>query len=72
MGLGYTPQVPMHVSGKSVDQLLAEIREAKKVPLGIVTYQPDTERFDLYVFGDQNMGEVAAVLQKIGVFIKEQ
>ena len=51
--------------GLTYDELLEAMKLTGSVPLGILGYSVEHERFEFFVFSDQNPAEVNALLAKI-------
>jgi hypothetical protein len=51
--------------GLSYEELLEAMKLTHCVPLGILGYSVEHERFEFFVFSDQNPDEVNAMLAKI-------
>ena len=51
--------------GLSYEELLEAMKLTNCVPLGILGYSVEHERFEFFVFSDQNPAEVNALLAKI-------
>ena len=49
----------------SYEELLEAMKAVNCVPLGIIGYNIEFERFEFFVFSDQNPDEVNALLEKI-------
>ena len=55
--------------GRPLLEALEDLKKEGIVPLVIVAYNPKKEQFETYTFGDQNQGEVAAMLAKLNLTI---
>jgi hypothetical protein len=51
--------------GLSYEELLEAMKLTNCVPLGIIGYSVEHERFEFFVFADQDPDEVNAMLAKI-------
>jgi hypothetical protein len=50
------------------NELVRKLRETKgEVPLGLISYNAESEEFSLYIFENQSPEEVDALLRKIGL-----